>query len=79
VICYDNGGQTDYLVDGANGRVLPLNDFASFVSAVDELVGSSDKRKVMSERNRNEVEEFFIENCAARYESLFEKIIESAK
>ena len=78
VICYDNGGQTDYLEDGVNGRVLPLNDFDSFVAAVIELTANPEKRTAMSERNRTEVQTFFIENCADRYEKLFEQIIDSA-
>jgi glycosyltransferase involved in cell wall biosynthesis len=78
VICYDNGGQTDYLEDGVNGRVLPLNDFDSFVVAVIELTANPEKRTAMSERNRTEVQTYFIENCADRYEKLFEQTIDSA-
>ena len=71
VICYDYGGQTDYLTSGVNGAVLPLNDFASFAAAAGELVRNEEKRQAIAERNRNDVEPYFIENCARRYEALF--------
>ena len=74
VVCYDHGGQTDYLENGVNGAVLPLNDFDAFVSAVSDLVVRVDKRNAMSDKNRTDVEHFFINNCANRYEALFRKV-----
>jgi glycosyltransferase involved in cell wall biosynthesis len=74
VVCYDHGGQTDYLENGVNGAVLPLNDFDAFVSAVSDLVVRVDKRNAMSDKNRMDVEQFFINNCANRYEALFRKV-----
>ena len=74
IVCYDHGGQTDYLATGANGAVLPLNDFDGFVQAVSELAVTAPKRRAISERNRREVEQYFIENCAALYEALFARV-----
>lgn len=79
VICYDYGGQTDFLESGINGAVLPLDDFASFVAATDDLVGNEEKRKVIAERNRKDVEPFFIENCARRYEALFYELTDAER
>ena len=79
VICYDFGGQTDYLVSGVNGAVLPLNDFASFTAAAHELVTNAEKRRTISERNRRDVEPFFIENCARRYETLFYELTDAER
>jgi glycosyltransferase involved in cell wall biosynthesis len=55
--------------------VLSLNDFDGFVRAVGDLIGNTGKRSNMSARNRTDVEQFFIENCAARYEALFNRIV----
>ena len=71
VVCYDQGGQTDYLEDGVSGALLPLNDSDALVSAVSDLVVNVDKRNEMSARNRADVEQLFIDNCANRYEALF--------
>lgn len=75
VVCYDHGGQTDYLTDGINGAVIPLNDFDRFVASVRELVGDPGRRAAMSARNLEDVEKYFIDNCARRYEELFEQVI----
>ncbi len=37
VLCYDRGGQTDFLVTGETGHVVKLNDQEAFVSALLEL------------------------------------------
>lgn len=74
IVCYDNGGQTDYLVDGVNGAVRSLNDTDGFTAAVAALVADQPLRKSISARNRADVEQFFIENCAALYEALFARI-----
>jgi glycosyltransferase involved in cell wall biosynthesis len=74
VVCYDHGGQTDFLENGVNGMVLPLNDLAAFTRAVAELEADETKRRAISQRNLKDVQRFFIENCAARYEELFETV-----
>lgn len=74
IVCYDHGGQTDFLESGVNGAVLALNDRDGFTAAVRDLVMDMDKRKTMSIRNKNDVESFYIENCANRYEALFRDV-----
>ena len=74
VVCYDHGGQTDYLENGVNGAVLPLNDSDALVSAVSDLVVSVDKRNEMAARNRADLEQLFIDNCAIRYEAIFRTV-----
>jgi glycosyltransferase involved in cell wall biosynthesis len=79
IVCYDHGGQTDYLTTGINGAVLPLNDFDGFVQAVSHLVADAPKRRSMSERNRRDVEQYFISNCAALYEALFARLVANTR
>ncbi|HET6628232.1 MAG TPA: glycosyltransferase family 4 protein [Woeseiaceae bacterium] len=75
VVCYDHGGQTDFLASGVNGSVVRLNDLEGFTSAVRELASDDEQRKSISERNRRDVEQFFIETCARRYEELFASLL----
>jgi glycosyltransferase involved in cell wall biosynthesis len=75
VICYDHGGQTDYLATGVTGHVLPLDDVDAFGRAIRDLAGSRERCRRLGETNRARVEEFFIDRCAARYESLMERVI----
>jgi glycosyltransferase involved in cell wall biosynthesis len=76
VLCYDHGGQTDFLTSGRNGQVLRLNDFDAFARALADLYDNSQLRLEMGRYNRSAVEEFFIERCAERYEALFREAIE---
>lgn len=75
VVCYNHGGQTDFLTDGVNGTVVRLNDLEAFTVATRELASDTAKRAAMSARNRQDVEQYFIETCAARYEELFESLL----
>jgi glycosyltransferase involved in cell wall biosynthesis len=76
VLCYDHGGQTDFLATGTTGHVLRLNDFDAFTRAIADLYHNSERRAKMGRYNRAAVEEFFIERCAERYEALFRETLE---
>ena len=71
VICYDRGGQTDFLVSGRSGQVVKLNDKDAFTRALVELRANRDAREACVRHNRQRVESFFIDTCAAHYENVF--------
>jgi len=73
VVCYDHGGQTDFLEDGTTGRLLHLNEEDAAVAALDELVADQSLRRRIGAANREKVESYFIDTCARRYEELFEQ------
>ncbi|HEY0939941.1 MAG TPA: glycosyltransferase family 4 protein [Steroidobacter sp.] len=75
VLCYDRGGQTDFLVTGETGHVIKLNDQEAFVRALIELHRDRDARARYGQHNRRLVENYFIDTCAARYEQVFERAI----
>lgn len=75
IVCYDRGGQTDFLKTGKTGHVVPLNDVQGFVNAVESLVRDADLRRKMGQENSLLAKEFFIENCAERYERIFENVL----
>lgn len=72
VVCYDHGGQTDFLEDGITGFVVPLNDPDRFRARCERLIADRELRLRMGEENWRRVQELFIERCAASYERLFE-------
>lgn len=74
IVCYDHGGQTDFLTDGETGFVVPLNDLHRFTRGMVQLCDESPRRRAMAQNNRRLVEEYFIDKCADRYESLFEEV-----
>jgi glycosyltransferase involved in cell wall biosynthesis len=75
VVCYDKGGQTDFLATGETGEVVPLNDQGRFKEALLRLHADADARRRYGSRNLERVEQFFIDTCAARYEQVFEEVI----
>jgi glycosyltransferase involved in cell wall biosynthesis len=75
VICYDHGGQTDFLSDGQTGFVVPLNDLERFTHGIRILHDEVETRRMMAQRNRALAEEYFIDTCAKRYETEFEQAV----
>jgi glycosyltransferase involved in cell wall biosynthesis len=77
VVCYNRGGQVDFLSSGQTGYVVALNERESFIQAVAGLQ-DRDYRSRLGKENLTRVEQFFIDTCAARYEALFTETIERA-
>ena len=75
IVCYDRGGQTDFLSSAATGSVVKLNDLDAFTAAVRELASSPAKRAAIRRHNLAAVEEFFVDRCAERYEAIFERVL----
>lgn len=75
IICYDHGGQTDFLADGETGFVAPLNDLDRFTRGIVDLHDRSANRRAMAEENRRRVEGYFIDSCARRYEAEFDTVV----
>ena len=76
VVCYDNGGQTDFLTDGVTGHVIPLNDIETFQARCSQLIDSVELRRRMGDENLNHVEAYFIDQCALQYENVFRRVLE---
>mgnify|MGYP001029682712 CR=1 FL=1 len=75
IVCYDRGGQTDFLTSGETGYVVPLNERERFKDALLSLYRDPHARRTQGERNLQRVEQFFIDTCAARYEQVFEEVL----
>jgi glycosyltransferase involved in cell wall biosynthesis len=76
VVCYDRGGQTDFLATGATGAVVRLNEQGEFVEAIRRLHDDRDARNRCRAHNLELVEKYFIDACADRYEEIFTAAIE---
>ncbi len=75
IVCYDRGGQTDFLESGETGYLVALNDRAKFTEALIALQADERARKDYGMRNLARVEQFFIDTCAARYEEVFNDVV----
>jgi len=76
VVCYDSGGQADFLSDGETGWLVPLNDLSRFTERCAALIRDRDLRGTVGRANLARVEEYYIEACATRYETAFAHIVE---
>jgi glycosyltransferase involved in cell wall biosynthesis len=75
VVCYDRGGQIDFLSTPTTGAVIRLNDIAAFTRAVVDLHAAPERRAEIRRHNLAAVETYFIDRCARRYETIFERAI----
>ena len=75
VVCYDYGGQTDFLEHNKTGCLVKLNNEAAFLKQVETLIENPQLRTEMSQYCIEKVEKYYIDNCAKKYENLFEELI----
>jgi glycosyltransferase involved in cell wall biosynthesis len=75
VVCYDFGGQTDFLKTGVNGYLVKLNDIAGFQRACQNLIDDPELRRTIGKQNVCDVEGYYVDNCAQRYAGLYKDIL----
>lgn len=73
IICNNNGGQTDFLVDGVTGFLTDVGDIDRFERKIRQLYQDKALRKRMAKHNKNLVSEFYISRCAEKYLELFQE------
>jgi len=75
IICYDKGGQVDFLKNGKTGFVVKLGDKAQYRKKLVEILADVNLRQTMGISNQERVKAYFIESCAEQYLSLFRRMI----
>jgi len=75
IVCYERGGQRDFLQDGRTGYLVPLDDEPAFTDRCRRLLSDPRLRRQMGRANRERAGEFYIDRCARRYEEVFESVI----
>ena len=75
IICYDRGGQRDFLKEGRNGHLVSRNDTEALVARCKTLIDSPARRLEIGRNNDHDARQFYIDRCARRYEELFETVI----
>lgn len=76
VVCYDKGGQTDFLQDNKTGFLVNFGDRELLAIKIRELCQNVTRRKQMSQFNSQYIEAFYIKTCAKKYEILYKTLIE---
>jgi glycosyltransferase involved in cell wall biosynthesis len=75
IVCYDRGGQKDFLASGKTGFLVEFGKKDDFHRKIIELINNADLRSNISKYNRNLVTGYYISTCAERYISLFKETI----
>jgi glycosyltransferase involved in cell wall biosynthesis len=74
VVCYDKGGQTDFLIDKKTGFLVKYGDTHLLMERIKELYGNHTLRKGISRFNAKYIEKFFISSCAEKYQSVYDSL-----
>jgi len=75
VISYDKGGQTDFLRDGKTGYLVQLGNRRDFTIKLTGLLESKTLRTEISAYNSDYAKEFYIDNVADKYISIFREVV----
>lgn len=73
VLCFDKGGQTDFLEDGKTGFLVPFADCHRFRERLAQLCENVDLRKEMQLFNSQYVRKFYFEHCAEQYDRIYQE------
>ena len=75
IVCYDRGGQNDFLISGKTGFLVEFGNKDDFLGRIFELIRNSELKANISEYNRRLIKKYYISTCAERYISLFDDVI----
>ena len=74
VVCYDNGGQVDFLGNGRSGVLVPVGKPEQLADRIRDLILDPGRRRQMADFNRRHVRNFFIGVCAQQYEAQYRRL-----
>jgi glycosyltransferase involved in cell wall biosynthesis len=77
IVSTKNGGQEDILKDYENALFADPGDSDAFAKKIQELLGDTKLKAVLSTHNQQMIKHFYIEEISERYENLYEELIES--
>ncbi len=74
IVCYNRGGQNDFLSNGETGFLVELGDMDAFKERLLDIVNNPTLRETIGVNNRKIVRKnYYISACAEKYIALFEK------
>lgn len=76
MIVSDVGGNTEAVIHGETGLVVPTGDPKALADAIAELVGAPERCRVMGQAGRSRIENSFpMESCVKNYNRLYEGLL----
>lgn len=71
IICHDNGGQTDFLINGKTGYLTSVGDIEGTLGSIRLIMQDKDLHHQISSFNKMLVRDYYIQRCAEKYLELF--------
>lgn len=75
IVCYNRGGQNDFLENGKTGFMVNLGDKKKFQERILEIINNDVIRSSMRAYNKKLIQNYYIDVCAEKYISLYNKVI----
>lgn len=75
VVCYNNGGQKDFLVNNKTGFLIRTGSIKELTLRIRNLSEDLELRKVMGKFNKTYIGNYFIEACALKYYHVYESAL----
>jgi glycosyltransferase involved in cell wall biosynthesis len=75
LLVHQEGGQTDFLTDGAGGFLVDFTQPEEVKKKLEKLIKDENLRRKMGERNKEKVKEYQIEKIGLKYEKLYQTML----
>lgn len=75
IICFDEGGQAEFLIDGKTGYLVEYGNLDLLILRLGQLCSQTNERYKIKDFNKKYVRKFFIDTCAARYQNVYQTIL----
>jgi len=73
IVATNNGGQTDFLIDGKNALLVPTKNWEILAETIDEICCDKSKMSKMSANNKEDIKRYYIQEVAMQYEKMFSR------
>lgn len=77
VVCYDRGGQRDFLIEDKTGHLVELGNKDLFQKQILAMQKNKERTSELSLFCKTYIKDYYIENCAGKYIDLFQTVLES--
>lgn len=79
VICFDKGGQADFLKDNETGYLVRYGNYEAFNAKLQRLCNMTEERNRFSRFNKEYVQKFYIQRCAEQYVNAYRELIDGQR
>jgi glycosyltransferase involved in cell wall biosynthesis len=75
IICYNRGGQNDFLINGKTGFLMEFREKQKFKAKISELISKPKLKDKISTYNKRLINDYYIDKCGEKYIDLFRAAI----